>query len=850
MGIRSRSVGVELALLVVIVAAPLAALIAYLLYDSARRDEENAAGLAMQMAVTTADRAARYVDTARSALEAVAKRPLVRAMDPDHCDPQLAELREVYGNPTNIVVINREGRIICGAMPPPPGVVVRTADEALLRAMIAGPGFRLSRPIIGPISKRFTVAAAQPVLSPAGTLAGMVAMGIDLEHWVSFSAIAGEPKGTVHDVVTADGIVIARSTEAAAWIGRNTGESEIHRRMLELKQGTARARGTEGADRLWGFTPVAGTDWYARSSVSASRVFGPVRERTVQTALLLAGVLGIAFAAAVASVAWLVRPMRKIAAAVRARAGGRGDVRIPVAGPREVAELAAELNRMIDTGERRDEDLRRFRAAMDISGDAILLVDRATLRYVDVNQTFCDLLGYRREEIVGMTPMDVFSADQATLEHDYDLLIAGRDSSANVIEGAYRRKNGTLLPVEARRRALLTDSGWIIVATATDITERKRAEAALRQSEARFRRTFELAGSGVAHIGLDRRFLRVNRRLCEILGYSEAELLASTGRQISHPEDLDVIDQQRPRLHAGEIDAIRLEKRYLRKDGSTVWVALTMTVERDSSGGALYEIAIYDDIDSRKQAEAALRGTHDELARSNAELEQFAYVASHDLQEPLRMVASYTQLLGRRHGDKLEGDAKEFMAFIVDGASRMKQLIEDLLAYSRVGTRGRGFRRVKLDVVAERARINLRGALEDSGGALTHDPLPEVDGDESQLVQLMQNLAGNALKFRGEAPPRVHVSSVEKETEFEISVRDNGIGIEPQYFERIFMVFQRLHDKSRYSGTGIGLAICKKVVDRHHGRLWVESVPGKGSCFKFTLPKQGPGLESGPRGPI
>ena len=202
------------------------------------------------------------------------------------------------------------------------------------------------------------------------------------------------------------------------------------------------------------------------------------------------------------------------------------------------------------------------------------------------------------------------------------------------------------------------------------------------------------------------------------------------------------------------------------------------------------------------------------------------------------MVASYTQLLGKRYADKLEGDAREFMAFIVEGAARMKQLIEDLLAYSRVGTRGKDFKPVGLDAVVERARFNLRGALESSGGTLTHDALPQVTGDESQLVQLLQNLAGNALKFHGGSPPRVHVSSAEKENEFEISVQDNGIGIEPQYFERIFMVFQRLHDKGQYPGTGIGLAICKKVVDRHGGRIWVESTPGKGSCFRFTLPKR------------
>jgi len=203
------------------------------------------------------------------------------------------------------------------------------------------------------------------------------------------------------------------------------------------------------------------------------------------------------------------------------------------------------------------------------------------------------------------------------------------------------------------------------------------------------------------------------------------------------------------------------------------------------------------------------------------------------------MVSSYTQLLLRRYGERLDGDAREFTAYIVDGAARMKQLIEDLLAYSRVGTKGKEFKPVSVEQALRRAIVNLRAAIEESGAALTYDSLPVAEADDTQLAQLFQNLIGNALKFRSQSVPRIHVSCREKEKEYEICVADNGIGIEPQYFERIFMVFQRLHNKGEYPGTGIGLAICKKVVERHGGRIWVESKPDQGSAFHFTLPRQG-----------
>jgi len=249
---------------------------------------------------------------------------------------------------------------------------------------------------------------------------------------------------------------------------------------------------------------------------------------------------------------------------------------------------------------------------------------------------------------------------------------------------------------------------------------------------------------------------------------------------------------------------------------------------------------------ARMQAEAAVRDANDELERqaqelmrSNAELQQFAYVASHDLQEPLRMISSYTQLLVRRYGDRFDKEAREFMDYVVDGSARMKQLIEDILAYSRVGTRGREFKTVQSEAALKKALASLRAALEATGAKVTNDSLPAVEADDVQLAQLFQNLIGNALKFTSGGTPHIHVGVAELPQAWEFSVKDNGIGIDPQYFERIFMVFQRLHSKGEYSGTGIGLAICKKVVDRHGGRIRVESRPGEGSTFFFTLPRKG-----------
>ncbi len=288
------------------------------------------------------------------------------------------------------------------------------------------------------------------------------------------------------------------------------------------------------------------------------------------------------------------------------------------------------------------------------------------------------------------------------------------------------------------------------------------------------------------------------------------------------------------------------EYRFLKKNGQYAFVHDKGYIIRNEEGKAIRLLGATRDITERKENEALLLDLNnrlkqraDELAASNVELERFAYIASHDMQEPLRMITSFLQLFKKKYEDQIDETAEQYIHFAVDGAERMKKLIMDLLHYSRVGSNKEDFEMIKTNALVNEVANVFLTAVDETGASITIDPLPDVKANRTQLFQLFQNLIGNALKYQSNEPPQIHISGKAEEKHFQFSVRDNGIGIKPIFFEKIFVLFQRLHHKNEYSGTGIGLAICKKIVERHHGKIWVESEPGKGSCFYFTLGKEG-----------
>jgi PAS domain S-box-containing protein len=467
-------------------------------------------------------------------------------------------------------------------------------------------------------------------------------------------------------------------------------------------------------------------------------------------------------------------------------------------------------------------------------------VDAINTRVTPLEQAFSTVLGdgARRLQWLLLGIILVATGTLLTLALSVAWLVS-RDlklSIAGLRDGANRVARGEL---EARIPVRSRDELGVLARELNEMVDRRReAEVALKAANDFREKVMDNVTNAIYTIDREGRFMTANRRTCEITGYTLGELLGM--RWASLVTDREQLDALLPRYRdvlEGGPAITDHEVPITRRDGSTVILRFsTSALRRDDEIFAIVVAA--EDVTARKRDEAELKARAEELARSNKELEQFAYVASHDLQEPLRTVSGFAQLLQRRYEGKLGADADEYIGYVTAGVQRMKSLIEDLLAYSRVTRSTEPLQPVPLERVVATALANLQGAIEAAGATVSVGPLPTLPANERQLVQLFQNLVGNAVKFRAEAPPRVDIDAVLDGKEWRLTVRDNGIGIDPKHADQVFVLFQRLNGRDKYPGNGIGLTICKKIVDLHHGRISVEpGEPGHpGTVFRIVLP--------------
>lgn len=472
---------------------------------------------------------------------------------------------------------------------------------------------------------------------------------------------------------------------------------------------------------------------------------------------------------------------------------------------------------------------------IDSVADPIFVKDREH-RWVDGNKAFFDILKRSEKDVLGKTDYDYFPKEQCDVFWEKDEEVF-KNKKGNINIENLTDADGNIHIISTKKAYFEAPNGEpLLVGIIRDITELRETQEKLKESdEARLKSIMNYSGRGVYIKDLEGRYLQVNKVFLEAHNMKETDLLGKTDAEVfpavaalHRQNQLEVIRTK---------EAREFDETFLDEDGTPHTFTSVKFPLLDANGQIYATCNISSDITEKKQAEEIKDRITEEVKRANTELERFAYICSHDLQEPLRTINSFCQLLEKQLKGKLDERSQHYIQFIMEGSTRARDLIADVLTYSRVDIELEKQQKVDLEGVLEAIKSNLDVRLKEVGATITHDTLPVITANKTQMIQLLQNLIQNAIKFCSDKLPEVHVGVRKDETYWEFYVKDNGIGIQEAYQQKIFEIFQRLHKRSEYPGTGIGLAICKKIVERHGGEIWVESELGKGSTFYFTLPR-------------
>jgi PAS domain S-box-containing protein len=848
------------------------------------------------------------------------------------------------------------------------------ANTAWYKKLVSSGQTVISDLNISPVTQRPSVVVATPIFDSAGVMTGIWAGGLNLVKLSQLGSATLVANLNQHYGYITDsrGLIIAHQA-IPSYVEDQTDFSTTPpiKAALSGKQGTMRFVSTiDGIEKLGAYSQLPGTNWAVAYVVPVSIAFEPINKLTWYLAGL--GFLMIIFmgVGSLLITLQITGPLKQLTAATAKIGGGDLGQRIQITGKDELGQLGSEFNRMAvslqtQVIERRKAEEEKLKAESQATAsrttaemieaipDPVFANDMQG-KITQFNRAVTELLGYG-QEIIGELPTVLVTESEVP---------RAMEVIKEIVEvGFLHNKEFTLKAMDGRQIPVLLngvlrkdqDGNPVgMVAVLRDITEIKKAEETLKESEERFRvasasasdtiwewdipsgrldwygkideilgyqpgefprtidawekaihtddighvnakleqhlkegtpyadeyriqrkdgtycywvdhgtalrnaadepvkmigacsditerKTRELeyqtilrtATDGFWLVDMQGHFLNVNQSYCSLTGYSYDELMNMAIPDIEVIEQPEDVAKRIKKIM--EVGSDRFETRHRRKDGRILEVEVSVNYLPIDNG----RMCVFTrDITERKKAEKRLAESTEQLQRSNAELQSFAYVASHDLQEPLRTISSYMQLLEKRYKAKLDKDAREFIDFAVTGANRLQIMIGGLLEYSRVETRGDPFEMVNCESVLEHVVRDLKKVIEDSKAEITHDPLPGVFADQVQLTRLFQNLIANSIRYHGSEPPRIHISAAIRDGEYVFAVRDNGIGIDPEYKEQIFVIFQRLHGRE-VPGIGLGLAVAKKIVERHGGRIWLESEPGKGATFYFTIPIKG-----------
>ena len=858
------SIRLQLLALVAAVAVPLVALLAYTIYSNSRQAVAEVKANAHVLAVVAASDVSRILAANRDVLNQIAKRPVIREVDSKHCDQVLWDFMGMFPKSANMTVVGLDGTALCSAVPQPGGKPVNVAKSEWFKRSQETDDFVVSKPFFGPITGRWVTVLTYPIHDNAGKKIGYLGLPLDLALYVP--NLSGAPlfPGSTVGIVTADMKMVWRNIDTEKWVGKDISDLGVARQLVGMKSGEMEGAGLDGVPRFYAITPIEGADWFVYVGIPSDSVYSRARVSLLRNILLgvasLMGFMGVALFVA----RRIEKPVQELVETARAVKNGNNEIRARLEGAPEIVEVAEEFNEMLDV--RFLAEAAMMKSEIELS-EALKIAKLGYWEYDVASGNFIfndQYYSLHHTTAAAMGGYQMSAADFASkLVHPEDAPSIG----LHIQKALDAQDAGFYAETETRILCVDGEIRWVqvrfkvekdkqgkttrLIGANQDISERKKAEEELCLMNERYALATRAGRLGVWDWNLQENVLLWDERMYELYGVKRDDFAGAYEAWLSgiHPDDRAYSDEISKQAQRGERE-YDTEFRVVWPDGSIHYLKAQGQFVRDKHGRPLRMTGVNFDITGIKEAEKKINELNrdleqrvaertEQLQAANKELEAFSYSVSHDLRTPLRAIDGFSHILLDDYTYKLDDEGKRLLKMVQESTGRMGQLIDDILKFSRTGRTEITHSEIDMERMARAVAAELMAS--DPGGKLQMEiePIPATRGDSAMLRQVFVNLLSNAIKFsRHNAMPKIHVGASVKDNETIYYVKDNGAGFDMQFADRLFGVFQRLHGVTEFEGTGIGLAIVKRIITRHGGRVWAEGKVNEGATIFFSLPTQ------------